>query len=131
MKTISIFLALINSLLAGLFLTYALSSYEIRGSFTLWLLIRSFAALSIIMIGLLTWLASAQAMSNTGPLLVGSLYLVVMGTVTVVWTYHIAVLNGIMEYYMVFYGGSLMAQGLSSLLGFAGKTGSVATPQIQ
>jgi hypothetical protein len=55
---------------------------------------------------------------NTGPLLIGGLYLVVLGAVTIVWTYHIAVLSGDMEYYMILFGGSLMTQGTASLVGF-------------
>lgn len=125
MKTTSIFLALINSLLASLLLVYMLSNDGLRESFTLWLLTKSFAALSVIMIGLLTWFASTQAMSNTNPLLIGSLYLVVLGAVTIVWTYHIAVLSGIIEYYMVIYGGSLMTQGIASLAGFGGETRTI------
>ena len=117
MKTISIFLALINSLLAGLLLTYTFSSNEIRHSVTLWLLTKSFAALSVIAIGTLTWLASTRE-TNTNLLLIGWLYLVVLGAVTIVWTYHHAVLNGYMEYYMAVFGGSLMVQGIASLLGF-------------
>lgn len=117
MKTISIFLALINSLLAGLLLTYNLSSNEIHQPITVWLLSKSFAALSIVMIGILTWLASTRT-TNINPLLIGGLYLVVLGAVSIVWTYHRAVLNGHMEYYMAVFGGSLMTQGIASLLGF-------------
>lgn len=130
MKTISIFLALINSLLAGLLLTYTLSSNEIHQSGTLWLLAKSFAELSVVFIGALTWLTSMRTI-NPGPLLIGSLYLVVLGAVTIVWTYHLAVLNGQMQYYMAVFGASLMMQGISSLLGFAGETGNIAAPQIQ
>jgi len=118
MKTISIFLALINSLLAGLLLTYTLSSYEVNGSVTLWLLTKSFAALSVILIGMLTWLASTRAI-NTNPLLIGGLYLVVLGAITIVWAYHLAILSGYMEYYMAVFGGSLMVQGVASLIGFS------------
>jgi len=124
MKTLSIFLALINSLLAGLLLTYTLSSNEIHQSGTLWLIAKSFAALSVLLIGVLTWLASMKTM-NTSPLLIGSLYLVVLGAVTIVWTYHLAVLSGNMEYYMALYGGSLMTQGIASLLGFGVETRSM------
>jgi len=111
MKTVSILLALVNSLLAGLLLIYTLSSNEIHESGTLWLLTKSIAALTVIMIGALTWLASVRT-AYTGPLLIGGLYLVVLGAVTIVWTYHLAVLSGDMEYYMVAFGGSLMMREL-------------------
>ena len=117
MKTISILLALVNALFAGLLLTYTLSNNEIHTADTLWVLAKAVAALSVIVIGTLTWLVSIRAV-NAGPLLIGGLYLVVLGAVTMVWTYHIAVLSGDMEYYMVLFGGSLMAQGIASLVGF-------------
>jgi len=130
MKTVSIFLALINSLLAGLLLTYNLSSLPLRNPGTLWLLIESLTTLSVIMIGVLTWITCISAM-NTSPLLIGGLYLVVLGAVDIVWIYHLAVLSGHMQYHMALFGASLMAQGLTSLLGFAGEAGNIATPQIQ
>lgn len=117
MKTISTLLALVNALFAGLLLTYTLSSSEIHTAGTLWLLAKSVAPLSVILIAMLTWLVSIRAV-NAGPLLIGGLYLLVLGAVTIVWTYHIAVLSGDMEYYMILFGGSLMAQGVASLLGF-------------
>jgi len=117
MKTISILLALINSMLAGLLLVYTLSSNEMYESGKLWLLTKSLAALSVIAIGVLIWIASIKVM-NIGPLLAGGLYLVVLGAVTAVWTYHLAILNGDMEYHMAVYGGSLIMQGITSLLGF-------------
>jgi hypothetical protein len=117
MKTISILLALVNALFAGLLLTYTFSNNEIHTPGILWLLTKAATALSVILIGMLTWLVSIRAV-NAGPLLIGGLYLVVLGAVTIVWTYHIAVLSGDMEYYMILFGGSLMTQGTASLVGF-------------
>ena len=117
MKTISILLALVNSLFAGLLLVFTLSSNQIHITGMLWFLIKSGAAISVILIGLLTWLVGIRALS-TGPLLIGSLYMVVLGAVTLVWTYHVAVLSGDMEYYMLLFGASLMTQGIASLVGF-------------
>ncbi len=118
MKTISIFLALINSLLAGLLLMYNLSSPRIYGSAILWLLIESLAALSVIMIGILSWLACMRTTGISPSLLIGSLFLVILGAVSIVWTYHLAVINGHMQYHMAIFGVILMAQGITSLLGF-------------
>ena len=117
MKTISILLALVNALFAGLLLTYTLSSNQIHTTGVLWFLAKAAAALSVILVGLLTWLVSIRAL-HAGPLLIGGLYLVVLGAVTIVWTYHVAVLSGDMEYYMILFGGSLMMQGIASLVGF-------------
>lgn len=115
MKTISILLALVNALFAGFLLAYSLSSIELHGTGTVWLLTKSLAALSIIAISILTWHASARVM-NASPLLIGDLYLVVLGTVTILCTYHLFVLSSDMEYYMAVFGSSLMTQGMTSFL---------------
>lgn len=126
MKTISILLALVNSTFAGLLLAYTLSSNQIDATGILWFLIKSGAAISVIVIGMLTWLVGIRTV-NTGPLLIGGLYLVVLGAVTIVWTYHIAVISGDMEYYMILFGGSLMTQGVASLIGFGIEAQSIST----
>ena len=66
---------------------------------------------------MVTWVASMNG-SNIGLLFLGGIFVIVLGAVTIVWTFHIAVVSGDMEYYMAAYGASLMAQGMSSLLGF-------------
>jgi hypothetical protein len=126
MKTVSIFLALINSLLAGLVLTYNLSISRLYDVSMFWLLIESLADLSIIMIGMFTWFACMKAIYS-GLVLISGLYLVVLGAVSIVWTYHLAVLSGHIEYYMAIFAGSIMAQGLASLLGFSMNTLAMTT----
>ena len=121
MKTVSIFLALINSLLAGLVIMYNLSAFQFHETGALWLLIESLINLSVIIIGVLIWFTSMKE-THSGPVLIGGLYLVVLGAITIVWTYHLAVLSGHMQYSMIIFGASLMTQGLASLIGFS--TGS-------
>jgi hypothetical protein len=116
MKTISIFLALINSLVAGLLIAFSLSGSEIRQAAAWWTLIKTLAACSVIVIGALTWLASMRTV-RSGLMSLGSLLLVALGTATIVWTLHLALVTGDAEYYMLVYGGSLIVQGTSSLLG--------------
>jgi hypothetical protein len=124
MKTISIFLALINSLLAGLLIMFLLSSEDIQVSATLWTAIRIGIAASVIVIGALTWI-NALGSIHPGILALSSLFLVAVGAATVVWTFHRAQLTGDMEYYMVLYGGSLFVQGFSLLFGLAeGRAGT-------
>ena len=118
MKTVSIFLSLINSLLAAVMLLASLSGNEFQEAALLWLLIKIFAALGIIMTGVLTWVAIISTV-RSGLLALSSLSLVALGAATAVWTLHIAMVTGDMEYYMILYGGSLMMQGAASLLGFA------------
>ena len=118
MKTISIFLALVNSLLAGLILAFSLSSTEIHQTATWWSLTKMTAASSVILIGALTWLGSARTL-NSGLMALCSLFLVALGAATVVWTFHLALVSGDREFYMMLYGGSLAVQGMASMFAFA------------
>jgi hypothetical protein len=116
MKTISIFLALINSLLAGLLILFSLSNGEIQQVESWWLLIKLLVGASVIVLGALSWVAN---IGHVRPSLVAlaSVYLVALGAATVVWTIHLAEMRGDMEYHMVVFGGSLFVQGVSLLLG--------------
>lgn len=126
MKTVSIFLSLINSLLAGVILLASLSSHELRQATSLWLFIKILAATGIIIVGILTWLGNLTVV-QPGWLALSSLALVALGAATAVWTLHLAITTGDMEYYMVLYGGSLMVQGASSLFGLAGESRNLTT----
>ena len=118
MKTISIFLALINSLLAGLLIVYSLSGTEVRQAATWWLLTKLLAGSAVIMVGALTWIGSIKTI-RPSLMLLSSLFLVVSGAATVMWTLHLALVTGDMEYYMIMYGGSLMVQGTASVFGYS------------
>jgi len=119
MKTISIFLALINALMAGLILAFSLSSTDLRQAATWWSLTKITAACCVILIAMITWMGSART-TNPSVLALCSLFLVALGAATVVWTFHIALVTRDVELYMVVYGGSLALQGMASLFGFAG-----------
>ena len=125
MKTISFFLALINTLLAGLFIAASLLGSELHQAVAWWLLIKVSAAASVILIGILTWLGNTRSLSPSLMSLC-SLFLVALGTAASVWTFHLALVTGDIEFYMVIYGGSLIIQGLASLLGFAGECSEIS-----
>ena len=116
MKTISIFLALMNTLVAGLLIAFSLSGSEIRQAAAWWTLLKTLSAFSVIVIGALTWLASMRTV-RPGLISLGSLLLVALGAATIVWTLHLVLVSGDAEYYMLVYGGSLIVQGASSLFG--------------
>ena len=118
MKTISIFLALINSLLAGLLIVFTLSGSELHQAAAWWLLTKLLAGSSVIVIGALTWLGSVRTIKPS-LMAVSSLFLVVLGAGTVMWTLHLGLVSGDKEYYMFLYGGSLMMQGTASLFGYS------------
>ena len=126
MKTLSIFLALVNSLLAGLILAFSLSPTEIVRTEEWWSLTKMTAASSVIFVGMLTWFGSARTV-RAGRMALCSLYLVALGAATIVWTFHLALVRGDMEYYMVLYGGGLAVQDMASLFGFAGDTRNVSS----
>jgi len=126
MKTLSIFLALVNSLLAGLVLAFSLSPTEMAQAEAWWSLTKVTAAFSVISVSVLTWLSSARAL-RAGLMALCSLFLVSLGVATIVWTFHLVLVSGDMEYYMVLYGASLAMQGMASLFGFATDSRSITS----
>jgi hypothetical protein len=126
MKTLSIFLALVNSLLAGLILAFSLSPSEMAQAEAWWSLTKVTAAASVIFIGVLTWLGSARTI-RAGFMALCSLFLVALGAATIVWTFHLVLVSGDIEFFMVLYGGSLAVQGMASLFGFANDTRNTAS----
>ncbi|HLO31568.1 MAG TPA: hypothetical protein VK249_20620 [Anaerolineales bacterium] len=118
MKTISIFLALVNLLIAGLILAFSLSPSELGHAARWWSLIKIAAAISVILVAALTWLGSMRTL-NPGLISLCSLFLVALGAATIVWTFHLVLVTGDLESYMIVYGGSLILQGMASLFGFA------------
>ena len=118
MKTISIFLALINLLFAGFLIALDLSYNEIHLRTLWWSLLKLSTASVIIAIGIIVWLEVTGAIRPTLVLL-GSVFLIALGPSTIVWAVHVALTTGNVEVHMAVYGGSLMAQGMASLLGFA------------
>ncbi len=126
MKTLSIFLAFVNSLLGGLILAFSLSPTEIAQAETWWSLTKVTAASSVICIGVLTWFGSVYTI-RVGWMALCSLFLVALGAATVVWTFHLALVSGDIEFFMVLYGGSLAVQGMASLFGFADETRNVVS----
>ena len=124
MKTISIFLALVNSLLAGLLILYSLSGSEIRQAAVWWSLTKVLAGLSVIAIGALMWVGTIGSI-RPGLIALGSLSLVALGAATVVWTLHLVIITGDMEYYMILYGGSLMIQGAAAQFGYPSESRNI------
>ena len=116
MKTISILLAMLNALVAGLILAFSLGRSEWAESGALWSLTKSAGALFVIAAAGLTWLDGARP--RPGYLVLASgLGLVALGAAVSVWTIHLALVTGDLEAYMLLYGGSLMLQGGASVIG--------------
>ena len=124
MKTISIFLALVNSLLAGLIMASTLSPAGVSRAAAWWSFGKIMAAGLVILIGVLTFLGSARE-NHSSLIAACSLFLTALGAATIVWTFHLELVSGDLEYHMIVYGGSLIVQGLASLFGFAGNSGNI------
>ena len=124
MKTLSIFLALVNILLSGLILAFSLSPTEIARAETWWSLTKVTAASCVIFIGVLTWFGSIHTI-RAGLMALCSLFLVALGAGTVVWTFHLVLVSGDIGFFMVMYGCSIAVQGMASLFGFANDARSV------
>ena len=118
MKTISIFLALINLLFAGFLIALDLSYNEIHLHTLWWSMLKLSTAAVIILIGITVWL-EVMGLIKPGPVLLGGLFLVALGPATIVWAIHVALTTGNVEFHMAVYGASLMVQGMASLFGFA------------
>ncbi len=115
MKTISILLALVNSLAAGIVIAASLPTIQpLRSGSSLWSITKVVSGVAIIFAGILTWVAAARSTNQRLVFLTG-LFLVTLGTASAVWTVHVALSSGILKDHMFLYGGSLMAQGASSL----------------
>lgn len=125
MKTVSIFLALVNTLLAGLLLAASFPLTEFRQAELWWSFTKIAAATAVILIGVITWLGSTRSV-RAGLIPLSSLFLVALGAATVVWTFHVALVTGDIEFHMVIYGGSLAVQGMASLFGLAGDPRNMA-----
>jgi hypothetical protein len=116
MKTISILLALVNSLAAGLVVAASLPTIEIlRPASSLWGVIKVTASVAVITAGILTWIAAGRTTTSPNIVLVTGLFLVTLGTASAVWTIHLALLSGSIKDHMILYGGSLMAQGTACI----------------
>lgn len=114
MKTLSIFLSLINSLLAGVILLAGMSG-ELHSAALMWALVKALALAGVLFMGGLTWFGLLTN-SRPGLLAFGSLALIVLGTAAMVWSLHLASL-GQLDLLMALYGLSLLVQGMASLGG--------------
>jgi hypothetical protein len=114
-KTVSMLLALVNSLAAGLVIAASLPAIQlVQPVASLGNATRVLLSMAVLATGVLTWVAACRE-TNPALLFLAGLFLVALGTASAVWTIHVALSSGAIKDYMILYGGSLMAQGASSL----------------
>ena len=110
MKVISILLALINSLIGALLILSCISAGEALG----WIAFKT--GLLAIYFGILTFKDSIQPIHLSRVILSG-LILVIAGVAAVAWGIHWSIISGELRNTVLFFGGSLFVQGLTSILG--------------
>lgn len=126
MKTISIFLALINSLLSGLFITFLISSPDFQISASWWSMLRIMVATAVIIIGFLTW-ADGMSHVHRGLMALAGIALIAIGTGTVVWILERILMTGHLEFRMIVYGGSLFVEGIALLFSLSQESRTIST----
>jgi hypothetical protein len=116
MKVISILLALINSLMAGLVLLSCVSVSNLRWDGLGWLAVRVATGVLVILVGILTFQDGARGI-GPGLMLMAGLSLVLLGTGSLMWGLHLSIISGDVKNVMILFGGSLVLQGIASIVG--------------
>lgn len=124
MKVLSILLALVNSLVAGVVLLSCISVSNLRWDGLGWLAARITTGILVILAGILTLRDGVQS-SAPGKMLVAGLMLVLLGTGSAMWGLHLSIISGDVKNVMILFGGSLALQGVASVVGLQ-KSGDMA-----
>ena len=121
MKVLSILLALINSLVAGVVLLSCISVSNLRWDGLGWLAARVATGVLVILAGALTFRDGAQGI-GPGKMLMTGLLLVLLGAGCTMWGVHLSIVSGDVKNVMVLFGSSLVLQGIASVVGVAGES---------
>ena len=121
MKVLSILLALVNSLAAGLVLLSCVSISNLSWDGLSWLAARVATGTLVILTGILTFRDGAQPI-GPGKMLVAGLILILLGASSAMWGVHLSIISGDVKNVMILFGGSLVLQGIASVVGLAGES---------
>ena len=116
MKVLSILLALVNSLVAGLVLLSCISVSSLQWDGLVWLTVRVGTGALVILAGALTFLDGTQTIGPSKMLVVG-LGLIMLGVSSAMWGVHLTLVSGDVKNVMILFGGSLVIQGIASIVG--------------
>ena len=116
MKVLSIFLALVNSLVAGMLLLSCVSVSNLSWDGLGWLAVRVATGMLVILAGILTFRDNTQGIAP-GKMLIIGLLLVLLGTGSAMWGLHLSIISGDIKNVMILFGGSLVLQGIASVTG--------------
>jgi hypothetical protein len=118
MKILSILLALVNSLAAGLVLLSCVSVSNLRWEGLGWLATRVVTGALVILVGILTFRDGAQPI-GPGMMLMAGLLLILLGAGSAMWGVHLSIISGDVKNVMILFGGSMVLQGIASVVGLA------------
>ncbi len=116
MKVLSILLALVNSLMAGLVLLSCISVSILSWDGVGWLAARVATGMLVILAGILTFCDGAHPI-GLGKMLTTGLMLVLLGAGSVMWGVHLSIVSGDIKNVMILFGSSLVLQGIASVVG--------------
>jgi len=126
MKVLSILLALVNSLIAGLVLLSCISVSNLSWDGLDWLMVRVAAGVMVILAGILTFRDGVQPVIP-GKMLITGLVLIMLGTSSTMWGVHLSIVSGDIKNVMILFGGSLVLQGIASIIGLAQESGNLVS----
>ena len=116
MKILSILLALINSITAGLVLLSCISVSNLYWGELGWLATRIATGILVILTGIVIFRDRMQPV-GPGKLLVAGLVLVLLGAASAMWGLHLSIVSGDVKNLMILFGGSLVLQGIATIVG--------------
>ena len=116
MKILSILLALINSITAGLVLLSCISVSNLYWGELGWLATRIATGILVILTGIVTFRDGMQPV-GPGKLLVAGLVSVLLGAASAMWGLHLSIVSGDVKNVMILFGGSLVLQGIATIVG--------------
>lgn len=122
MKVLAILLALVNSLMAGLVLLSCISASNLRWDGFGWLAVRVATGVLVILTGMLTFRDGTRGIGS-GKMLAAGLLLVLLGTGSAMWGLHLSIVSGDVKNVIILFGGSLVLQGIASILGLGESEG--------
>ena len=126
MKVLSILLALVNSLAAGLVLLSCVSVSNLSWEGFGWLAARVATGALVILTGILTFRDGAQPI-GPGKMLMAGLALILLGVSSAMWGVHLSIISGDVKNVMILFGGSMVLQGIASVVGLAQDSGNIVS----
>jgi hypothetical protein len=116
MKVLSVLLAMFNSLMAGVILLSCIPISNLRWDGLGWLAARVLTGILVILAGIITFRDGAQPI-GPGKMLTTGLVLVLLGAGSTMWGVHLSIISGYIKNVMILFGGSLVLQGIASVIG--------------